>query len=278
MKRLLLNLFAAIALVPMICSPTNADGKTLRWILNGPAVETFASDPQAAKFFAGSSPYVVRRATSGVAIPASWNAQTTRIFTNYRSLAAAFASGAIGSDVKAILYDNEAWEFTPLEEQRNFASYAKRVADLVHQHGLLLIAAPAVDLVRNLDVSGRPRYDAYLNLKIAADAARYADVYEIQAQGSMAGVRKYAQFVGAAAEQARAANPRVLVLAGISTNPSGRHVTADAIVQAIDATRDVVDGYWFNVPAPSAYCPRCNAYRPDVALDVVHRLQSAPAQ
>ena len=249
-----------------------ADNKPLRWILNGPAVRTFASDPQAQRFFSNSNPYVVQRNGDDVSLPSSWDAVPTRIFTNYASLQKAFANGTIGPDVKAILYDNEAWQFTPDDEQRNMGKYAKRVADLVHSHGMQLIVAPAVDLVRNLSPMEEPRFNAYTRLNMAADAARYADVYEIQAQGAEAATDKYAAFVSAAARQAREANPKVIVLAGLSTNPSGKHVSADAIVRAIAATRNVVDGYWFNVPAPSAYCPNCNAFRPDLALETLRKI------
>src|SRR5262249_60974464 len=64
------------------------------------------------------------------------------------------------------------------------------------------------------------------------------------------------------AEYARQVHPHVVVLAGISTQPSGQQVTADDILRAIAATRYFVDGYWFNIPAPSEYCPRCTQFRP----------------
>jgi hypothetical protein len=64
----------------------------------------------------------------------------------------------------------------------------------------------------------------------------------------------------------------VLVLAGISTQPSGQQVTADDILRAIAATRDTVDGYWFNIPRSSEYCPRCTDFRPEIAIEVLRRL------
>ena len=64
------------------------------------------------------------------------------------------------------------------------------------------------------------------------------------------------------------------MLAGISTQPIGQQVTADDILGAIAATRDVVDGYWFNIPQPSQYSPRATEFRPDIAIDVLRRLAS----
>jgi hypothetical protein len=49
-------------------------------------------------------------------------------------------------------------------------------------------------------------------------------------------------------------------------------VTANDILRAIAATRDSVDGYWFNIPSPSQYCPSCNDFRPDIAIEVLRRL------
>jgi hypothetical protein len=120
--------------------------------------------------------------------------------------------------------------------------------------------------------NGERRYEAYLRLGIAATAARYADVFDIQAQGFERNPERYADFVRRAAAQARQANPRVVVLAGISTQPSGQDVSADDILNAIAATRDVVDGYWFNIPQPSEYCPRCREFRPDIAIEVMRRV------
>lgn len=241
----------------------------IRWILNGPALSIFASDPFAQRFFANSKPFVLQRKDAAVVLPPSWHAQTVRSFTSYKAIRSAFDSKAIGPDVRAILYDNEGWEFTPREEQADPARFTRAAAALVHRHRLLLITAPAVDLTRTLAPGPEKRYDAYLRLNLAADAARYADVYDIQAQGSQRNVKRFSAFVRAAAAQARAANPKVLIFAGISTNPSGQRVTSDDIVRAIDATRKTVDGYWFNVPMPGKYCPNCNDFRPDVAIAVL---------
>ncbi|HTV73665.1 MAG TPA: hypothetical protein VME66_08190 [Candidatus Acidoferrales bacterium] len=245
----------------------------LQWIINGPALRYFAADAFARRFFEGTQPLAIRRQGEALLLPDAWGAQEVRSFTSYRAIAAAFANGTIGSGVRAILYDNEAWTFTPRDEQRQCVEFAQRAAQLVHSHGLLFIATPAVDLVRAYDpmFSGK-RYDRFLQLGIIGGVARFADIVDIQAQGSERSVATYSAFVRAAAAQARAANPRVRVFAGISTNPNGQSVTADQILGAIRATSADVDGYWFNVPAPSPYCPRCNAFRPDLAVEVLRGL------
>ncbi len=266
-----------LALTPVVRTYAQANvpsEKPMRWLLNGPALETFTSDPVAVRFFAGSKPFIMQRKGASVQLPSSWNAQTIRSFTSYQSIQRAFESGAIDSDVRAVLYDNEVWSFTPQEEQANHGEYSKMAADLVHKHGLLFMTAPAINLTRVLAPGTEKRHDAYIRVNIAADAARYADVFDIQAQGSESDLAEFTSFVTAAAKQAREANPKVIVLAGISTNPSGQKVDAETIVRAIQATNKVVDGYWFNVPQPSRYCPKCNDFRPDMALDVLRKLGS----
>ncbi len=152
-------------------------------------------------------------------------------------------------------------------------SYAEQFYTLAHQHGYLVVQTPATSLAAPMQQSGERRFDTFLRMQFIANAARYADAIDIQAQGSQVPASTYARYVSAAAQQARSANPKVLVFAGISTNPSGHHVAADQIVSAIDATRNVVDGYWFNVPQQGPSCPGCNDFRPDIALDVLRKLQ-----
>jgi hypothetical protein len=97
-------------------------------------------------------------------------------------------------------------------------------------------------------------------------------VLDLQAQGAEADPGLFASFVADAAAQARKANPNVKVLAGISTYPSGKTVTAAAIDQAAQAVRANVDGYWLNDPAASAACPACAGPYPQVALAALRGL------
>jgi hypothetical protein len=249
--------------------------KQIRWLFHGPGIAAIAADGEASRLLDNTQPFVMT-GRNVAAIPPGWNAIPFASFTSFRAIKSSLDRGALAPAVKGVMYDNEKWRFTPEEEQLNPARYEKLAADLVHAHGLLFLTAPAVDLVAVLaPESNERRYDSYLRMGIVADAARYADIIDIQAQGSERNTRAYADFVGQAAVQARQANPNVLVLAGISTNPSGQRVRADDILRAIAATRDSVDGYWFNIPRPSEYCPRCNDFRPDIAIEVIRRLAAS---
>jgi hypothetical protein len=255
--------------------PNSSVRKPIRWLLHGPAIAAIAADAEGSRLLDNTQPFVWKGREDD-AIPPNWYAIPIASFASFGVMKSALEGGRLAQGVKGVMYDNEKWRFTPQEEQQDPARYEKLAADLVHARGLLFLAAPAVGLVAVLSPESQAkRHDAYLSLGIAGDAARYADVVDIQAQSAERNTEVYTNFVSQAAAQARQANPKVTVLAGISTNPNGQQVTADEILRAIAATRDIVDGYWFNIPRPSEYCPRCNDFRPDIAIDVLRRL-SAP--
>jgi len=251
-----------------------AESKALRWLFAGRGVVAMASDADASRLLDGAQPFVMSGRPLKEEAPSSWQAVPLRSFKSFDAIRDALETNALGPDVKGIMYDYEKWRFTTAEEQQNPAKYLKQAADLVHARGLLFLTAPAVDLVPVLapDADRKRQDDTYLRLGLAADAARYADVFDVQSQRFERDTQRYARFVREAAAQAREANPKIMVLAGVSTQPSGQHVTAGDILGAIEATREFVDGYWFNIPEPSEYSPAVTEFRPDIAVDVLRRL------
>ncbi|SRR5579875_1165667 len=211
-------------------------------------------------------------AANASGFPAGWQSVPTAVFSSYAAIQQAFTTHAINAQVKAIVYDNEDWSFTPVQEQHNPGLYDRLAAELVHQHHLIFIATPATDLARVLDPFGKNVYQDFLNLGIAREAARYADIYEIQAQGSEMNTSTYATFVKQAAAQAQAANPHVKILAGLSTNPTGHTVTGKELYQAVLATQSSVIGYWLNIPSAGSHCPTCGQPQPQVAVDLLEKL------
>jgi len=254
-----------------------AERKTLLWMFHrGPGVAAVAADAEASRFLDDTRPYVLKKRGDAFVIPPNWHATPSTPFQSFGAIKAALEQHTLAPDVKGVLYDYEKWSFTPEEEQRNPPGYVQQAADLVHAHDLLFLTSPSANLVKVMaPETGKGDADlfsAYLRLGIAADGARYADVFVIQAQRALRNTEVFANFVQQAASQARRANPKVVVLAGISTNPIGRHVITDDILRAIAATRDIVDGYWLNIPTRNEYSPGITEYRPDIAIEVLHRL------
>lgn len=249
------------------------------WLISSAALRLLEqADPSgtlAKTYFDNPDTYLLGASTTGV--PPGWLSVPTVSFTSYASLRRAFEREMISPVVKAVVYDNESWRFTPVQEQRDPALYYRLAAQLVHQHHLLFIATPATDLVQLQASTQGTVYQRFLQLGFAAAAARYADIYEIQAQGSEMNLEQYKTFVKEAVMQAKAANPQVEVLAGLSTNPDGKKVTADELYQAVLATQDTVSGYWLNIPSGGAYCPRCGKPQVQVAISFLKELSSQGA-
>jgi hypothetical protein len=189
------------------------------------------------------------------------------------SSAAALAE-AVGrdlpADTQAVLYDPEAWPFTPVAEQQDPVGAAALAARAARSAGLQLIVAPALSLTSVLAPGSRaPRSQLFLELGLVGRLAMHADVLELQAQSLERDTGGYASFVTAAAAQARAVSPQIGLLAGVSTNPPGAEVDVGQIVAAIRAVQPVVDGFWLNIPGPGPRCPTCNPTRPDIGIEAM---------
>jgi len=174
-------------------------------------------------------------------------------FRSYAEFKKMIRQGTIAPGIRWVMYDNEQWSLTPADEQADPVRYEQLFARLAHRQGYKVILAPAQDLVPGFDKNsfrgGKAVWPSYLSMGLAAASARAADIYEIQAQPYEMSVYRsqhaYADFVAAAAAQARAANPGIVIYAGLSTQ---RVSSAAQLLQDYEATRNLVDGYWLNIP------------------------------
>lgn len=249
-------------------SPASPGGPA--WLLTRAALAQVRADPAVREKLPGDRIYEILRPGQlplpGVA------AEPVVTFASAAALAAAVSGGQLGTRVYGVLYDPEAWSFTPQAEQRDPVSAAARAAAVAHAHGLRLIVTPALNLSTVLSPGAKgPRWRTFLSLRLAGQLSRVADVIEFQAQSLERDVGTYASFVQAAASQARAARPAISVLAGLSTNPPGAPVDGPQLTAAIGASRSMVAGYWLNIPAAGARCPTCNPPRPDLAIEVMRQ-------
>ncbi len=243
----------------------SADG--LVWLMTRSALAKVVADPGVAAVLAKGHVYELmgpnQKPVSGV--PAT----LVQSFTSYAALQTALAGGGLTAGVTAVLYDSEHWSFTPLHEQQDFSGAMRQVAQLVNSHGLTLIAAPALTLTTVLAPGARSAYEGYLQAGLGKDAA-LADIVDVQAQRAERDAGTYAGFVRAAAAQIRAANPSAVVIAGLSTNPTGAPVTADQLVAAMRAVAGQVQGFWLNIPTPGPKCPNCNPPNPSIGIEAIN--------
>ena len=246
-------------------------GSHVVWMLTKTALADLITEPAIRTGLDGSLVYEIVQ--PGQEPLAGFDAVVTVTFSSLIALSHALAGDRLPTGTRAVLYDPEAWSFTPAAEQRDPVQAATRAAGLARARGLRFIVAPALNLTTVLARgSAAPRWQQFLDLRLAARMAETADVIELQAQSLERDSAAYATFVRQAAAQARAAHPGVTVLSGLSTNPPGAFVASDQLVAAIDASRALVDGYWLNIPGPSPRCPTCNQKRPDVGIEALHAI------
>lgn len=160
------------------------------------------------------------------------------------------AAGTIPGTVRAVMYDPERWEQTPEAEQRDPVAAIEAFAAAARRAGYQVIVTPHPSLVTVPGAvcglrAAETVIDAFLRCGITGSAARVADVVEVQAQYLETDPKVYAAVVGQAAEQARASNPNVLVIAGLSTRFAA---TSATLVDAWTSVRGVVDGHYLAVP------------------------------
>jgi hypothetical protein len=234
------------------------------WLLTRYALGALVADPAVRAGLAGSRIYEIlqpgQQPLPGVA------ATPVVTFPAVAPLRETLATGRLPAGTGAVLYDPEAWSFTPADEQRDPARAAATAAGLARAHGLQIIVAPALNLAAVLAPGSAPRWRRFLDLRLAAELARVADVIDLQAQSLERSPGTYGAFVREAAGQARAAKPGVTVVAGLSTNPPGAVVGSQQILAAIRATWPAVDGYWLNIPGRGPRCPTCGPAAPDVGI------------
>lgn len=160
-------------------------------------------------------------------------------------------AGRIPVQVRAVMYDPEGWEKTPIEERRDPVTFMHRFANLARDRGFFTIVTPHQSLV---DVPGgrhargpdETMEQAYLRSGLAAEAARFADMSETQSQGLQRDPAAYRRLVEQTASQARGANPAVVFLSGLSTHP-GYPATTEMLFSAWESVRDLVDGHYLSL-------------------------------
>lgn len=236
-----------------------------------------AAGPQtAARSFDTPRTYVTGTGAAGLAALGTPTAIATESFSNENTLAAAANGGRLRAGTKAVVYADGDTRRTPKAQQRHPGEYYQRAAQVAHAHGLLLIAAPALDLIQGLSPRTPPNRQggAFLRLRIAALAARYADVYVVQDQDDELHPARFASFVAAASRQARNAHPSIEVLNAISTSVGNRVVPASQVMAALQLVEPQLSGYLLNDALGTTRCGPCSARAAAVGLTLARELIS----
>jgi endoglucanase len=197
----------------------------------------------------------------------------TASFTSESALAKAINRHQLRSGTVAVMYAPQHSKFaTPRAEQLHPDTYTLRAARVAHSHGVLLVAAPAVNLVaaRAPKTKASAFFNEFLKLRIAPQMARYADSFAIQADGLATHRSAYVQFVQTVAFQAAAAHPGVELLTGVSGSALSKKQPAKLLLNAVLAIGNAVSAYWLDDPGQAQACPSCTS----AAATILHGLRA----
>lgn len=220
-----------------------------------------------ARFLDTPRTYVTGASGDALAALGAPTAVATESFADARRLVAAVNAGRLRPGTVAVLYDPGATRATPRSQQRHPTRYFKLAATAAHTHGLLFVADPALTLAAAIHPRLKPGRlpRAFLRLRIAAGAARFADAYEVQAQDSETTPGAYASFIRRAGAQAARARRGIELLAGISAGPRRSGQTPPALLDAYLASHGLVSGY-------ALVADRAGGAGPDPALGFLRLL------
>jgi hypothetical protein len=187
----------------------------------------------------------------------------TADFHSEELMAAAITDGDLAPGVRAVIYDNERFANTPLVEQDNPEHYTALAAAVAREAGLQSIC----DFIQPDRLPPGQRTPAN-------EVPSCSIIGLNTVQQSERSPARYRAVVAREVAIIREVNPTVPIIAGLSSNPRGAPVSAAELTADMEATADLVDGYWLNVPAPGVGCPAC--HEPDPAL-MASALAALPA-
>jgi hypothetical protein len=173
--------------------------------------------------------------------------KNTLIYTSFHQFVRDLAESRLPHSVHAVLYDIEKWPATPRYEQQQPLVYMRRFSALARAHGLLPILAPARDLTLVTGGSCLKRgsenlSEAYIRCGLAT-ADQGAAALVVQSQAEEFNPAAFRRFLSMVARQARAANPRIAVLAQLATAPLGQAASVPQLVAAARSVHGLVQGY-----------------------------------
>jgi len=194
------------------------------------------------------------RRTTIVLNPASTTNQAavgTALFTSYADFAGKIQRHAMPAGVRAVAYDPELWRATPVAERIDPQRYMRLFASAAYQHGYATILMPGRDLLAGAgpcrQQGGEALDGAFVRCGLAGAGARLAQIFELQTAPVELSSTQLRSFAAACARQARAANPSVVLIATLSTQPGGRWASGGQLARAAAALRPFVQGFQLNM-------------------------------
>jgi hypothetical protein len=239
------------------------------WIMGYNAFNSIIADPTAAARLKNDVIYLI----SGSPV-IGYNIIPTIDVKDVTKMSAAISKRA--AYVKAVLYDDEDWSYTPVNQIDSVpdvtASY-QQASQLTHNAGLKLIGTPALDITNILKPTGScgtESWQKYLCDDLPGIAGQYSDIIDIQAQSQIQNSSNFISLIQLASAAAKSFNPNITILAGISTCAGSP--TASQLANGAIESNPYVSGWWMNVPGQSVGSPNCGTPLPDIAIQAIDSL------
>jgi endoglucanase len=222
------------------------------WMVSGSGARGFLSASPGAAQLLFNTPYTYVTGT-GAADTSQLglqNAVPAATFTNEASLAAAITTNQLRPGTVAVQYAPSS-PVTPRNQLTDPSNAFMQAALVAHARGLLLIGAPSLDVVRATapHLKTIKRTSKFLQRRIAAAAARYSDIYVIQAQSLERTPSRFSAFVRQTAAQAVNAHPSVEILAEIRSGAGTGAPTEPMLERDLSGAGSAVAGYDLIDPA-----------------------------
>ncbi|MGI6206842.1 MAG: hypothetical protein ACOYEW_01400 [Anaerolineae bacterium] len=140
------------------------------------------------------------------------------------------ALSELSIDIGYLGYDLERWDQTPTWEQENPVEAVRRMRDIAHAHGLQFVLGPS----------------RYFNVNYATQMAPYVDIYIPQAKAYQANLSlsEYRTTLRELFTSIKQANPNIKIWLDVAPNPKGVPMTAQQMLDCVNAVRDLIDGVW----------------------------------
>jgi hypothetical protein len=209
------------------------------------------ADPKiAVRMLDGPSTFVLMQPAAGPGRALPQHAVPTMLFASYSAFRSYLRDQTIHAQVRAVAYDPEFWPATPLEEQQDPLRYMGLFAREAQRYGYQPILVPGRDLALTPGSQcGKRQREvlnaAYLRCGIAR-AARFVQIFEVQAAPMELDIPELRSFVAASAREARAANPSAVIMSTLSTTPGGVPANSADLVRAANAILPFVQGFHLN--------------------------------
>lgn len=251
----------AAVLLPLPAAQAQASSTPTVWMLSRTALAGVTANATVAKGLSSDTVYQVSNPE------ATDTAVTSNAVISYHEYGGAQAAsdvngGNLPAGTKAVVLDQEDWKgtcvgsaaCTPQSDLDNPVKYATEAAAAAQKHGLTMIVTPGLDL---FDGDGTlpcssSLYQCYLSYNMAGKMAAIpgVDVIDLQAQSLETDPSTYESFVMQASAQAKKANPKIVVLAGLSTSPNIPPPAPTTGQLETDASnvQSYVSGFWMNIP------------------------------